>query len=76
MLTRTAVAARRIAVARRVRVCRARHTAGLAVLHPVVNLPALAQVMVEANLLPERDRHSRAKITAALMKSLNEWCGL
>jgi hypothetical protein len=56
MLRRTAALARRQRVARRVRVHRARRAHGLAVLRPVVDVAALAAVMVEAKLLPEADR--------------------
>jgi hypothetical protein len=61
--------------ARRVRLCRGRKAAGLAVLRPVVDVAALAQVMVEAQLLPEADRNNRVKITAALQKAISIWHG-
>jgi hypothetical protein len=73
MLVRSKKAARRQAANRRLRVCRARKAAGLVMLHPVVDAEALAQVMIEAQLLPEADRHNRAKITAALQKAISEW---
>jgi hypothetical protein len=44
-------------------------------IHPIINLGALAQVLIEARVLPESARHNRKKITAALMKSISEWHG-
>jgi hypothetical protein len=73
MLTRTAALARRQAANRRLRRCRARRAAGLVVLHPVVDVAALAQVMIDAQLLPETDRHNRQRITAALQKAISLW---
>jgi hypothetical protein len=73
MLRRSPAAAKRQAAKRRLRVCRARKAAGLVMLHPVVNMAALAETMIYVKLLPESDRHNRAKITAALQKAIAEW---
>ena len=73
MLRRTAALARRQRTARHVAVHRARRRAGLAVLHPIVDVAKLADVMVFVKLLPETDRNNLVKITAALQKAIAEW---
>jgi hypothetical protein len=42
--------------------------AGLAVLHPIVDVAKLADVMVFVKLLPETDRNNLVKITARASK--------
>jgi hypothetical protein len=75
MLARSKTAARRTAIARRVRRCRGRRAAGLTPLHIAVNLQALALVMVDAELLAYDDRENRAKIISALENYIADWHG-
>jgi hypothetical protein len=74
MLVRSKKAVKRQAANRRLRIHRARRAQGLTVLHLPVNMPALAETMIFVKLLPEQDRTNKAKVTAALLKALAEWC--